>query len=148
MRKNLLIIFVVLFASKAYGFALFNDLFEGFQDSSEYQSSLPCIADQQKTCSAVHGALGKALDTASEIGLRIQSIIIKSEGKNDNALFVETEKVGTCYVNPNNKTGLKFTCSSNGLVNTRLANIDRIIVLQKDENNQFALQDITGHKAL
>ena len=142
MGKNIGIILILLFASKAYGITFFNELFEGFQDSAEYKSSIPCESEKKDHCSAVQGPLGKALDQASQMGLNIQNILIKSEGQNDNAVFVQTENQGTCYVNPNNKTGLKFTCSQKGLVNTRLASVDRIIVLTK-RDEQFALKDVT-----
>lgn len=146
------IVIILFFSSIAFGIGgLFSDLFEGFQDSAEYKSSIPCESQTTEKCSAVQGPMGKALDTASEKGLEIKKIVIKKLTSEDSQIFVETAQTGVCFVDPKDNDeseGLKFSCSLKELKNNKLQSIDKVVLLKKNSDQDFSLEDITQKQNL
>ena len=145
MGKNLGALLIIFLGSQAFAISLFGDLFEGLQKNASYKSTLPCESSDKNHCSIAQGLIGKALDTASSAGLDIDSVMIKTENEKP-SLFVKTSQSGICHVHMNDSQqtdGLKFSCSFKDLKNDKLQSIDKVVILKKERNEKFFLEDIT-----
>lgn len=143
IHLGILVLSMLVGFTQAQGMSFFG----GIIQYTEYESSLPCKTDNKSPCQSVRGALGFALDNASQAGLMISNVVEKP-GVNTASpqVFLTTEKYGTCRVETTSQATLGplgFSCSSLGLINNSLVKIDRLFSLTTRDDQQFALQDVT-----
>ncbi len=149
MDRLLLFLVVGLMSLPSFGTDMFGSLIEFVN----YKSALPCQKPKSlKECIATQGLLGKALDTASEVGLEISQVIEETAAapQSPSKIYVQSKTYGTCLIETNNLEqlgALGFLCSSLGKVGNKISKVDRVLSLTY-ENNKHTLSDLTKERAL
>ena len=142
-RKSVITVWVVAFCTQAMGMSFVGGLLQ----YSDYESSIPCTSETEKSCQSVKGSLGYALDQASQAGLEISRVVEKpGVSQQDPQVFVSTQKYGVCRVALKNEEKLGpmgFICKGAGLKSKNSQKLDRVFSLTKNENEQYALEDVT-----
>ena len=125
-------------------------IFGGLEQYVNYRSSLPCEVTPKSSCIASRGLMGYALDTASQAGLNISKLIVKTEKKKPQ-VFAKTTAYGICLVKTNSLPQLgaiSFLCSSKGIKGGQLQQVDQVLSLVKNENGEFKIENVGDLKNL
>lgn len=117
------------------------EFFGGITELMKYESTLPCETGAKQKCFATNGLMGLTLDTASQAGLNISSVLIDKNQK----VFVTSKDEGTCLVEmpaSSKQVPVTFHCSKEGITKKGKKSFTKKITLVQKNDKSFALKEI------